>query len=80
MRFANAQVLDWLDSLMAVRPRAPIVVIGPMRAIPAPCARMRAFHGPPPRRRSSSKFGILSAFYLPGKAAQEAGLFDSITR
>jgi hypothetical protein len=83
MRFANAQVLDWLDSLLAVPPaERPIVII-------------QADEGPfPPRYARNEgafdwttatpeelerKFGILSAFYLPGKTPQEAGLYDSIT-
>jgi hypothetical protein len=83
MRFANAQVLDWLDSLLAVPPaERPIVII-------------QADEGPfPPRyarnegafdwttatpEELEQKFGIQSAFYVPGKTPQEAGLYDSIT-
>jgi hypothetical protein len=83
LQFTNAQVLDWLDSLLSV-PAAerPIVVI-------------QADEGPfPPRYAQDEgafdwttatpaelerKFGILSAFYLPGKTPQEARLYDSIT-
>jgi hypothetical protein len=83
MRFANAQVLSWLDSLLDVPPdERPIVVI-------------QADEGPFPQRYARNegafdwttataeeleqKFGILSAFYLPGKTPEEAGLYDSIT-
>ena len=83
MRFANGQVLKWLDSLLAVPPdERPIVVI-------------QADEGPfPPRYARNEgafdwttatpeelehKFGILSAFYLPDKTPEEAGLYDSIT-
>jgi hypothetical protein len=83
MRFANGQVLQWLDSLLSVPPdERPIVVI-------------QADEGPfPPRYARNEgafdwttatpeelerKFGILSAFYLPGKTPEEAGLYDSIT-
>jgi hypothetical protein len=83
LRFANAQVLAWLDSLLDVPPNErPIVVI-------------QADEGPFPIRYARNegafdwttatpeeleeKFGILSAFYLPGKTPEEAGLYDSIT-
>ena len=83
MRYANAQVLKWLDSLLAVPPdEQPIVVI-------------QADEGPFPIRYARNegafdwttatpeeleeKFGILSAFHLPGKTPQQAGLYDSIT-
>ncbi|MDP9467604.1 MAG: hypothetical protein M3P32_02530 [Chloroflexota bacterium] len=83
LRFTNAQVLDWLDSLLVVPPgRRPVVII-------------QADEGPyPPRlvqdggafdwttatpEELEHKFGILSAFYVPGKTPQEAGLYDSIT-
>lgn len=83
MRFANAKVLDWLDALLSVPPDdRPIVII-------------QADEGPFPIRYARNegafdwttatpeeleeKFGILSAFYLPGKTSQEAGLYDSIT-
>jgi hypothetical protein len=81
--FTNAQVLGWLDSLLAVPPdQRPIVII-------------QADEGPfPPRyardelafdwttatpEELEHKFGILSAFYVPGKTPREAGLYDSIT-
>jgi hypothetical protein len=83
MRFANAKVLEWLDTLLSVpAEERPIVII-------------QADEGPfPPRyardelafdwttatpEELEHKFGILSAFYLPGKTPQEAGLYDSIT-
>ncbi len=83
MRYANAQVLKWLDSLLDVpADERPIVVV-------------QADEGPFPIRYArdegafdwttatpdelEEKFGILSAFYLPGKTPEEAGLYDSIT-
>jgi hypothetical protein len=83
LRFANAQVLAWLDRLLDVPPdERPIVVV-------------QADEGPFPIRYArdegvfdwttatpeelEEKFGILSAFYLPGKTPEEAGLYDSIT-
>jgi hypothetical protein len=83
MRYANAEVLAWLDSLLDVPPdERPIVVI-------------QADEGPFPIRYARNegafdwttatpeeleeKFGILSAFYLPGKTPEEAGLYDSVT-
>jgi hypothetical protein len=83
MRFANAKVLEWLDSLLDVpADERPIVVI-------------QADEGPfPPRYARNEgafdwttatpeelehKFGILSAFYLPDRTPEEAGLYDSIT-
>jgi hypothetical protein len=83
MRFANAKVLGWLDSVLSVPANErPIVII-------------QADEGPFPIRYARNegafdwttatpeeleeKFGILSAFYLPGKTPQEAGLYDSIT-
>jgi len=83
LRFANAKVLEWLDSLLDVPPdERPIVVI-------------QADEGPFPSRYAKNegafdwttatpeelehKFGILSAFYLPDRTAEEAGLYDSIT-
>jgi hypothetical protein len=83
MQFANAQVLSWLDSLLAVPPaQRPIVII-------------QSDEGPfPPRYAANEigfdwttatpeelehKYGILSAFYTPGKTPAEAGLYDSIT-
>jgi hypothetical protein len=83
LRFTNSQVLDWLDSLLAVpADQRPIVII-------------QADEGPfPPKyvqdeaafdwtkatpEELEHKFGILSAFYVPGKTPQGAGLYDSIT-
>ena len=83
MRYANAQVLTWLDSLLDVPPdERPIVVV-------------QADEGPFPIRYARNegafdwttatpeeleeKFGILCAFYLPDRTAEEAGLYDSIT-
>lgn len=83
MRYANAEVLKWLDSLLDVpSDQRPIVVV-------------QADEGPFPIRYARNegafdwttatpdeleeKFGILSAFYLPGKTGEEAGLYDSIT-
>jgi hypothetical protein len=83
MQFANAKVLEWLDSLLDVPPdERPIVVI-------------QADEGPFPSRYARNegafdwttatpeelehKFGILSAFYLPDRTAEEAGLYASIT-
>lgn len=83
LRFANAQVLAWLDGILSVpADERPIVII-------------QADEGPFPTRYARNegafdwttatpeeleeKFGILSAFYLPGKTPQEAGLYDSIT-
>jgi hypothetical protein len=83
LRFANAQVLKWLDSLLDVpADERPIVVI-------------QADEGPFPIRYARNegafdwttatseeleeKFGILSAFYLPGMTGEQAGLYDSIT-
>ena len=82
-RFANAKVLEWLDTLMSV-PAAerPIVIIqadeGPF---PIRYARdERAFDWTTATPEElEEKFGILSAFYLPGKTPQEAGLYDTIT-
>jgi hypothetical protein len=83
LQFANSQVLDWLDSLLSVpADQRPIVII-------------QADEGPFPSRYARNegafdwttatpeeleqKFGILSAFYLPGKDPEEAGLYPSIT-
>lgn len=83
LQFTNAQVLAWLDALLAVPPdRQPIVII-------------QADEGPFPPRYAAyeigfdwttatpaeleEKFGILSAFYVPGKTPAQAGLYDSIT-
>lgn len=83
LRFANGQMLRWLDSLLSVpADQQPIVII-------------QADEGPFPTRYARNegafdwttatpeeleqKFGILSAFHLPGKTPQEAGLYDSIT-
>lgn len=83
LQFANAQVLAWLDSLLAVPPdERPIVIIqadeGPF---PIRYARNeRAFDWTTATPAElEAKFGILSAFYLPGKTPEEAGLYDSIT-
>ncbi|MEX1072275.1 MAG: hypothetical protein WED86_01125 [Chloroflexota bacterium] len=82
-RFANAQMLAWLDSLLdGPEDERPIVII-------------QADEGPFPVRYARNergfdwttaipeelehKFGILSAFYVPGKSPEEAGLYDSIT-
>jgi hypothetical protein len=83
MQFANSQVLTWLDSLLDVPPdQRPIVII-------------QSDEGPfPPRYAANEvgfdwtaatpeeleeKFGIMSAFYVPGKTPEEAGLYASIT-
>ncbi|MDP9467574.1 MAG: hypothetical protein M3P32_02370 [Chloroflexota bacterium] len=83
MRFANTQMLAWLDSILAVpEGEQPIVII-------------QSDEGPFPVRYANNepafdwttatpeelehKFGILSTFYLPGKSPEEAGLYDSIT-
>ena len=83
LRFANAKVLEWLDSLLAVPPdERPIVIIqadeGPF---PIKYARNEgAFDWTAATPDElEEKFGILSAFYLPGKTPEEAGLYDSIT-
>jgi len=83
LEFANAQVLAWLDSLLAVpEDQRPIVILqadeGPF---PLRYARNeRAFDWTTATPGElEEKFGILSAFYLPGKTADEAGLYDSIT-
>jgi hypothetical protein len=83
LRFTNSQVLDWLDGLLAVPPdQRPIVIIqadeGPF---PPKYARDElAFDWTTATPEElEHKFGILSAFYVPGKTPQEAGLYDSIT-
>ncbi len=83
LRFANAKVLEWLDSLLSVPPdERPIVIIqadeGPF---PIKYARNEgAFDWTAATPDElEEKFGILSAFYVPGKTPEEAGLYDSIT-
>ena len=83
MQYANAQVLAWLDSILDVPPdQRPIVIVqsdeGPF---PVRYARNEpAFDWTSATPEElEHKFGILSAFYLPGKAPEEAGLYDSIT-
>lgn len=83
MQYANAQVLSWLDSILDVPvDQRPIVIV-------------QADEGPWPidylvhelafdwtsatPEELEHKFGILSAFYLPGITPEEAGLYDSIT-
>ncbi|MEX0626794.1 MAG: hypothetical protein WD402_09620 [Chloroflexota bacterium] len=82
VQFANSQVLDWLGSLLAVpASERPIVIIQADEG-PRP-ARSIAEGGldwtKATRAELEEKFGILSAYYLPGKTPQEAGLYDSIT-
>jgi hypothetical protein len=83
MQFANAQVLSWLDSILDVPPdQQPIVIVqsdeGPF---PIRYARNEAEFDwtEATAEELEHKFGILSAFYLPGKSPEEAGLYDSIT-
>ncbi|MEO7665409.1 MAG: hypothetical protein ABIU97_00065, partial [Dehalococcoidia bacterium] len=81
--YANAQTLAFVDSLLALPPdKRPLLVI-------------QADEGPWPLRYRQNergfdwtsasaaelheKFGILSAFYLPGMDAEQAGLYSSIT-
>jgi hypothetical protein len=83
LRFANAQVLEWLDSLLSVpSDERPIVIIQADEG-PFPWSYARnegAFDWTSATADElDEKFGILSAFYLPGKTPQEAGLYDSIT-
>jgi len=82
-QFANAEILAWLDSLLDVPPeQRPIVIVqadeGPF---PIRYARNeRAFDWTTAAPEElEMKFGILSAFYLPGKTPEEVGLYDSIT-
>jgi hypothetical protein len=82
VQFANSQVLDWLNSLLAVpASERPIVIIQADEG-PRP-ARSIAEGGldwtKATRAELEEKFGILSTFYLPGKTPEEAGLYDSIT-
>jgi len=82
VQFANSQLLDWLGSLLAVpASERPIVIIQADEG-PRP-ARSIAEGGldwtKATRAELEEKFGILSAFYLPGKTPQQAGLYDSIT-
>ncbi len=82
-RFANSQVLAWLDSIMAVPEEDRPIVIVQADEGPWPIEFLRnerAFdwtNATP--AQLEEKFGILSAFYLPGKTAEEVGLYDSIT-
>jgi hypothetical protein len=83
LKFTNSQVLDWLDGLLAVPPdQRPIVIIqadeGPF---PPKYVQDEAGYDwtTAPPEDLEHKFGILSAFYVPGKTPQEAGLYDSIT-
>jgi hypothetical protein len=83
MQFANAQVLAWLDSLLDVPlEQRPIVIIqsdeGPFP--PRYAANEVAFDWTTATPEElEQKFGIMSAFYVPGKTPEEAGLYDSIT-
>lgn len=83
LQFTNAAMLDWLDSLLSVpADEQPIVIIqadeGPF---PPKYARNEgAFQWTQATAEElEQKFGILSAFYMPGKTPEEAGLYDSIT-
>lgn len=83
LQFANAKVLEWLDSLLSVpADEQPIVIIqadeGPF---PIRYGRNeRAFDWTTATPEElEEKFGILSAFHLPGKTPDDAGLYDSIT-
>lgn len=86
VEFANASVLELVDALLAAAPDNPPIII------------VQSEEGPYPERYKASqalrwldeatdaelheKFGILSAFYLPGlpgNRAEEAGLYPSIT-
>jgi hypothetical protein len=82
VQFANSQVLDWLGSILAVPDSERPIVIVQADEGPRP-ARSIAQDGldwtTATRAELEEKFGILSAFYLPGKTPQEAGLYDSIT-
>lgn len=83
IQYANAQVLSWLDSILAApTDQQPIVIIqsdeGPFPIRYANNERAFDWTSATPDELER-KFGILSAFYLPGKTPQEAGLYDSIT-
>ena len=87
VEYANAEVLEFVDDLLAADPENPPIVI------------IQAEEGPWPHRFRMSetgfrwadeatdeelheKFGVLSAFHLPGlpgERAEEAGLYPSIT-
>jgi hypothetical protein len=83
LQYTNTQMLAWIDKVLAVPPdQRPIII-------------MQADEGPwPPGYRRNErgfdwtsasaddlkeKFGILSAFYVPGKTPTQAGLYPSIT-
>ncbi len=83
LQFANAQVLAWLDRLLDVPPdQRPIVIVqsdeGPWPIDYLLHERSFDWTSATPGELEH-KFGILSAFYLPGKSPEEAGLYDSIT-
>jgi hypothetical protein len=83
LEYTNAQVLAWLDSLLD-RPIAerPIIIIqadeGPWPLPYLQSERTFDWTRATPEQLEE-KFGILSAFYLPGKTADEAGIYPSIT-
>lgn len=83
LRFTNAQMLAWVDQLLGVpQGQRPIIMLladeGPW---PAGYRRdERRFDWTTASAQDlRQKFGILNAIYLPGKSAEGAGFYDSIT-
>ena len=83
LRFANAQLLAWIDKVLDV-PAAdrPIIILqsdeGPWTN--SYRRNERSFDWlTATADELKEKFGILSAFYLPGTTPEQAGLHDTIT-
>ena len=87
VEYANAAVLDFVDELLAADPERPPIVVVQAEEGPWP-DRFRAdetgfrWAAEATDEELHEKYGILSAFHLPGlpdERAEEAGLYPSIT-
>jgi len=83
LRFANTRFLAWIDRVLAVPPDLrPIIILqsdeGPWTNAYRRNERGFNWLNATPDELKQ-KFGILSAFYLPGQTPAAAGLYSSIT-
>lgn len=83
LRFTNAQMLAWVDKVLAV-PAAdrPIIILQSDEGPWTNAYRRNEFGFDwlnATQDELKQKFGILSAFYLPDTTPEQAGLYDSIT-
>jgi hypothetical protein len=83
LRYTNAQMLTWIDSVLAIPAAERPIIILQADEGPWTYGYRRDEFGfdwlGASRAELRQKFGILNAMYLPGTTPELAGLYDSIT-